>query len=135
MKLLLMVMAVGEGVAGVGLLVMPAMTASMLIGASLDTPGALFAGRLAGAAILALAIACWQARNSARDGAATGIVAAMLFYNQATAFLLVYASIRLELQSTLIWPVFVLHQMLAGWCIATLSAIRRKLAKAVVSEE
>ena len=117
MKLLLMVMAIVEGVAGVGLLVMPAMGASMLIGTALDTPGGLFVGRIAGAATFALAIACWRARNDEQGGAATSIVAAMLFYNQAAAFLFVYASIRLGLQSPLIWPVFVTHQLLAVWCM------------------
>lgn len=130
-----MVMAVFEGVAGVGLLVIPVMAASMLVGATLDTPGALFTGRLAGAALLTLAIACWQTRNSERGGAATGIVAAMLFHNEAAGFLLVYASIRLGLQSTLMWPVFVLHQILAVWCLVNLWATRRKLSKAPVSED
>ena len=45
------------------------------------------------------------------------IVAAMLFYNFAAAALLVYAGVRLGLQSPLIWPAIVAHIVLGLWCV------------------
>ena len=81
MKMLLIVTAVLEAIAGAAFLLIPAIAFSTLLGLPLDTPAGLVAGRLAGAAIIGLAIACWQARNSEKSGAALGIVAAMMFYN------------------------------------------------------
>lgn len=129
MKVLLIVMAIVEAVAGLGLLVAPAFTSSLLLGMPFDAPNAFVVGRLAGASLLSLAIACWQARDSERGGAATGIVAAMLFYNEAAASLLVYANIRLDLQSGLLWPVIVLHQTFAVCCALNFWFTRRKLQK------
>jgi len=116
MKLLLMIMAVLEGVVGLGLLLIPVLVVSALLNTPLDTPGGLIAARLAGAAIIGLAISCWQARDAERNGAALGIVSAMLFYNIAAAALLVYGGVRLGLQSIFIWPTIVLHSALALWC-------------------
>ena len=134
MKLLLMIMALFEGVTGIVLLLVPARSVPLLIGVPLDTPAGLVAGRIAGAALIALAIACWQARNGERGGAATAVVAAMLFYNEAAAFLFVYASVRLQLQSPFIWPAFLIHQALAGWCLVNLWVTRSRQAKAAVAE-
>jgi hypothetical protein len=119
MKLLMMIMAVFEGMAGLGFLLMPVVVVSMLLNTHLDTLGGLIA-RLAGAAIIALAISCWQARNAERTGAGLGIVAAMLFYNIAAAVLLAYGGVRLGLQSSFIWPMIVLHGALGMWCGAIL---------------
>ena len=101
----------------------------MLLGVPLDTPGGLVAGRIAGAALLSLGVVCWQVRNGERGSAATGVVSAMLFYNAAAAAILVYAGVRLKLQSTLLWPAIVVHQVLALWCLVNLWFTRRKLSK------
>ena len=66
MKLLLIIAAVLEAATGFALLVMPTVAVSMLLGVPLDTPAGLVVGRIAGAALVALAIACWQARNGER---------------------------------------------------------------------
>lgn len=116
MKLLLIIMAVLEGIVGLGLLLMPVVVVSTLLDASLDTPGGLIAARLAGAAIVALAISCWQARNAEPTGPGFAIVSAMLFYNIAAAALLAYGGVRLGLQSSFIWPTIVLHSALGLWC-------------------
>ena len=116
MKALLIVTAFFEGVTGLGLLLVPNVVVTVLLGVQVDTPVGFIAARLAGAAILSLAIACWQARNSERGGAATGIVAGMLFYNVAAALILVYAGMRLELRSEFLWPAIVVHLVLALWC-------------------
>jgi hypothetical protein len=128
MKLLLIIAAVIEAGAGLTLLVMPGVGTSALLGAPLDIPTGLVAARIAGAALVALAIACWQARNGERGIPATGVVEAMLFYNFAGAVVLVYAGIRLELRSALLWPAIVLHLGLGVWCLSNLWFTRRRLS-------
>lgn len=129
MKLLLIITTVLEGATGLALLVIPTVVTSMLLGAPVDTPAGLVAARIAGAALVALAIACWQARNGERGSPATGVVQAMLFYNFAAALLFVYAGIRLDLRSALLWPAIVLHLGLGVWCLSNLWFTRRKLSR------
>ena len=128
MKLLLIIAAVIEALAGLGLLLIPTVAVSALLGVPLDTPTGLVAGRIAGAALVGLAIACWQARNGERGSPATGVVEAMSFYNFAAAMVLVYAGIRLDLRSALLWPAIVLHLGLGAWCVLNLWFTRRKLS-------
>lgn len=129
MKLLLIVTAVLEAATGLALLLMPSLTVSMLVGVPLDTPAGMVAGRIAGAALVAVAIACWQARYGERGGPSTGIVRALLFYNFAAMVVFVYAGIRLELRSALLWPAILLHLGLGVWCLLDLRFTYRKLAK------
>lgn len=129
MKLLLMITAVLEAAAGLPLLVMPTVGVSLLLGVPLDTPAGLVSGRIAGAALVTLAIACWQARNGERGSPSTGVVQAMLFYNFVAAIVLVYAAARLDLHSTLLWPAIVLHFCLGVWCLLNLWFTRRKLTR------
>ena len=129
MKLLLIIAAVLEGATGLALLLKPAVVVSLLLGAPLDTPTGLVAARIAGAALVALAIACWQARNGERGSPATGVVEAMLFYNFASAMVFVYAGIRLDLHGALLWPAIVLHLGLGVWCLSNLWFTRRKLSR------
>ena len=135
MKLLLMISALLEVIVGVVLFIVPSVGVSQLLGVPLDTPGGLVAGRIAGAALIALAIACWQARNGERGSPTTGVVEAMLFYNFAAALVLAYAGIRLELRSALLWPAILLHAGLGVWCLLSLWFTRRKLSGAVTPRE
>ena len=128
MKLLLIIAALVEAPAGLTLLLMPGVATTVLLGTPLDTPTGLVAARIAGAALVALAIACWQARNGERGSPATGVVEAMLFYNFAAAMVLIYAGIRLDLRSALLWPAIVLHLGLGVWCLSNLWFTRRKLS-------
>jgi hypothetical protein len=99
-----------------------------LLGVPLDTPNGLVTARIAGAALVALAVACWRARNGERGSPATGVVEAMLFYNFVAAMVLVYAGIRLDLRSALLWPAIVLHLGIGIGCLANLWFTRRKLS-------
>ena len=130
MKLLLILTAIVEGVAGLTLLLIPTVAVSVLLGVPLDTPGGLVTARIAGAALIALAVACWQARNGERGSASTGVVEAMLLYNFAATVVLVYAGTRLELRSSLLWPAIVLHLGLGVGCLTNLWFTRRKLSRA-----
>jgi hypothetical protein len=129
MKLLLIVAALIEAGAGLALLLVPTVAVSALLGVPLDTPTGLVAGRIAGAALFGLAIACWQARNGERGSPATGVIEAMSFYNFAAAIVLVYAGTRLELRSALLWPAIVLHVGLGACCVLQLWLIRRRNIK------
>ncbi|MFA6956550.1 MAG: hypothetical protein WC538_11830 [Thermoanaerobaculia bacterium] len=80
MKKLLVVTALLEIVTGVALGVAPAPLVSLLAGAELDAPGGLIVARIAAAALLALGVACWLARDDGESRAAQGLVGAMLLY-------------------------------------------------------
>lgn len=129
MKLLLVFTAVFEGATGLALLLIPVVVVSVLAGAPLDTPGGLVAARLAGAALISLAITCWVTRNGERS-VVTGMVTALAFYNAAAAFILAYAGIWLGLHSTLLWPAMVVHQVLLVWCCVSLWISNRSAARA-----
>ena len=126
MKLLLIISAVFEALVGISLLVLPAITTSALLGVALDTPAGFVAARIAGAALVALALACWNARDGERAGPALGVVTAMLFYNFAAAAVLVWAGIRLELRSPMLWPTIVLHLALGVWCLISVKFAKKQ---------
>jgi hypothetical protein len=69
-----------------------------------------------GAALPALGVACWVARDDERSGAARGLLVGILLYNVATVALLVYSDLRLTLSGLGLWPAVVLHLALAIWC-------------------
>jgi hypothetical protein len=120
MKSLLIVTALIEAATGLALLLSPSLPVSLLLGSSLDAPAALTVGRVAGAALLALGVACWLARDDVESHAAQGLVAAMLLYNIAAVLLLASAGIGSGLRGVELWPAVVLHAALAIWCIACL---------------
>ena len=122
MKLLLTIMAIIEGATGVALLVLPTMVARLLLDASLDTAASLTVARVAGAALLSLAVACWLARNDEQSRAAKGLVAAMLLYNIGAVAVLAFAGISLRLIGVALWPAVVLHALTAVWCLSCLRA-------------
>ena len=120
MKSLYTVTAAIELGAGLALLCCPPATVVLLLGSGLDTSAAVILGRVAGAALLALGVACWLARDDTQSRAARGLVVAMLLYNVATVALLAFAGIGLGLQGVALWPAVVLHAAMAVWCVACL---------------
>lgn len=120
MMTLLITSAIVEVATGLALLAAPSVIVALLLGGSLDSPGALVVGRVAGAALLSLGVACWFARDDAQSRAARGLIAAMLLYNMATTTLLAYAGIGFGLSGVGLWPAVVLHAALAVWCSASL---------------
>jgi hypothetical protein len=76
--------------------------------------------RIAGAALLSLAAACWLARQDEQSRAAAALIAAMLLYNAAVVALLAFAGVGYGLDGIGLWPSFVLHTAMAVWCLACL---------------
>jgi len=124
---LFIVTALSEVGLGLLLVSVPSMPVLLLIGASLDTPGALVVARVAGAALLSIGAACWLARDDGQSRAAKGLVAALLLYNAVVVMLLVYARIGPGLSGVGLWPAVGLHIVLAGWCFARLQEAKRRM--------
>jgi hypothetical protein len=116
-KNLLTLEAVIEVGAGLGMVVLPSLLATLLLGSSLDTPVALTVARVAGVALLALGIACWLARHDGQSRAARGLLGAMVVYNAGVFMVLVYAGIGLGVSGTGLWPVVVVHAAMTVWCV------------------
>ncbi len=129
MKGLHTVTAVIEAGAGVALGCFPSVAVALLLGSPLDSPAAVVLGRLTGAALLALGVACWLARGDAQSRAAKGLIAAMTVYNLAAAMLFLFAGIGLGLRGVALWPAMVLHAAMAVWCVTCLRC--RPAAKSI----
>ena len=123
---LLIATALSEAGLGLVLLSAPSVPVSLLIGASLDTPGGLVVARVAGAALLSIGAACWLARGDGQSRAARGLVAALLLYNAVVVVLLVHARIGSGLSGVGLWPAVGLHVALAGWCFMCLREARTR---------
>jgi len=120
MRLLLAVTAVIEVGAGLALLFWPSAAVALLLGSGLDTPAAVTLGRLAGAALFALGVACWFARHDVRSCAARGLASAMVLYNLGAVVILGVAGTQLRPVGVALWPVVVLHAAMTVWCVTSL---------------
>jgi hypothetical protein len=120
MKYLLILTALFESATGLALLLAPAFVTSLLFGVGLDTPIAWVVARIAGAALLALGLACWLSRDDGRSRSLTGLIAALLLYNVAATAVLVHAGLGLRLTGIALWPAVATHVALAFWCMASL---------------
>ena len=100
MKHLLTATAVLEVGAGLALLTAP----SLVFGTEIDTPTGSTVARIAGAALLAIGVACWLARHDGQSQAARGLVGGLVVYNALVVAVLVYAGTALGLSSGGLWP-------------------------------
>jgi hypothetical protein len=120
MKYLLVLTAIFESATGLALLLTPALVASLLFGVGLDAPIGMVVARIAGAALLALGVACWLARDEGRGRSVLGLIVALLLYNLAATVVLIHAGFGLNLSGIALWPAVVAHVALAFWCMACL---------------
>src|SRR5438034_4723974 len=97
MSRLLKLTAIIETATGLGLMAVPSVVVRLLLGSPLDTSAAVMLGRVAGAALLALGVACWLARDDTQSRATRGLVVAMLMYNIAATAVLAFVGIDLGL--------------------------------------
>ena len=124
MKRFLTLTAIIEAATGLALIAVPAIVVRLLLGAEISG-ASIPLGRVAGAALLALGVACWLARNDRQSRTARGLVVAMLMYNIVATAVLAFAGIGLRLYGVALWPAVVLHAAMAVWCIGCL---RRNLS-------
>jgi hypothetical protein len=119
MNRLLKLTAIIETATGLGLIAVPSVVVRLLLGAEISGASIPLA-RVAGAALLALGVACWLARDDTQSRAARGLVVAMLMYNIPATAVLAFAGIGLGLHGVVLWPAVVLHAVMAIWCIVCL---------------
>jgi hypothetical protein len=120
MQALLLVTAFVEVSTGLALVVVPSSMVSILVGASAGALSEIVVARVTGAALLALGLACWLARDEPQSRAARGLIAAMLLYDVATVGVLAHAHFGLKLSAIGLWPAVLLHALLAVWCVICL---------------
>jgi Ca2+/Na+ antiporter len=117
MKKLFILTAFIESVTGLILLISPSFLIFILLGVSPDSADGSLLGRIAGAALLSIGIACWLARKDEKSGAAKGIASAVLLYNIVAASLLSYAGLSSSQSKLSLWFVVLVHLLLAIWLI------------------
>jgi len=117
MKSILTLTALIEGFTGLALVTMPSFVVSILLGTSLTEINAILIARLAGAALITIAIACWLSRSSLQSAV---LVKAMLAYNVFSVALLVYSELVERISGPGIWPAVLLHFGLLIWCLLSL---------------
>jgi hypothetical protein len=118
MKSLLTLTALIEVAIGLSLIAIPSVTSSLLLGVSLIEPSGILVGRIGGAALISLAITCWLSRNERHSS--LFIAKALVFYNTAAAFLLVYGVMAEKFSGLSLWPAAILHVVLLIWCIKSI---------------
>jgi hypothetical protein len=119
MKPLLALTAVGEAVTGLALLVYPPIVVRLLFDAEIAGVGVVMS-RVGGAALLAIGVACWLARNDPGRPTQLGLLTGVLIYDVAAAALLAYAGLFLAMAGIALWPAIVLHTALAFWCVVSI---------------
>jgi hypothetical protein len=119
MSRLLKFTAIIEAATGLALIALPAIVVRLLLGAEISG-ASIPLSRVAGAALLALGVACWLARDDTESRASRGLVVAMLMYNIPATAILAFAGIRLHLGGVVLWPAVVLHAAMGVWCVACL---------------
>jgi hypothetical protein len=101
MKKPLIVAAAAEAATGVALLIVPSLVGQVLLGEQLIGV-AVPVGRVAGIALIALAIACWPGPP----------VVGMLTYSALVTLYLAYLGLAGGLGGVLLWPAVILHLVL-----------------------
>jgi hypothetical protein len=111
-----------EVAAGLALFVVPAVAMKVVFGVDQAHPEALAIGRLGGAALLAIGVACWGAQRDGASPSQRGLLRGALVYNIGAVAVLAYAGSMLDLAGLMLWPTAVLHMGLAAWCLVAMNA-------------
>jgi hypothetical protein len=120
---LFIVTAVLETATGVLLLLVPAVVFAFLFGWRGIGVDVAVIGRLAGAALFGLGIACWRGRDESSLRARSTLLVVLLVYNVVATVLLAFAGVVLSMIGLLLWPAVVCHVALTVWSI---NCLRRK---------
>jgi hypothetical protein len=119
-KLFLVITALIEAPLGLCLVFLPALPLAVLLGLESAAVEALFVGRVAGAALLAIGVASWMAKADTLTPAQFGLLTGILIYDATAAILLVFAGTVLKMIGVMLWPAVALHAVLAAWCLSCL---------------
>lgn len=114
MKNALMLAAAGEAATGLALLIVPPLVGQLLLGVEL-TGVAVPVARVAGIALVALAIACWPGPP----------LAGMLIYSAAVMLYLAYLGFAGGASGALLWPAVAFHAILTVLLIREVARMQR----------
>ena len=110
-----------EVAAGLALLAIPSVAIRLLFGVGQASAEAVAIGRLGGAGLLAIGVACWIAHRDAGSQSQRGLAFGALVYNVGAVAVLAYAGSILAMAGALLWPAVVLHASLTAWCLVWLA--------------
>ena len=114
MKKVLVFAAFAEAATGLALLMVPSLVGRLLLGEELSGT-AMPVARVAGIALIALAVACWPGPP----------LVGMLIYSGMVTLFLGYLGAAAGMIGILLWPAVVLHAILTALLIRALREIRR----------
>ena len=113
MKTFLTITGLIEGTTGLALAIMPSLFVSILLGTTMADSSAILIGRLAGAALITIGIACWLSRTQMHSFI---MVKAMMVYNILSITLLIYTVLFENISGPGLWPAIMVHVVLLVWC-------------------
>jgi hypothetical protein len=100
---------------GLSLLCLPAMAIWFLLGVGEPSPDAIIVGRVGGAGLLAIGVACWLARDDGDSRSQHGLLWGMIIYNVGACVVLAIAG-SMRMSGVALWPAVVLHAAMTIWC-------------------
>ena len=112
MKSFLTATALIEGATGLALAIVPAWVVSILLNQTLTEPAGIIIGRLAGAALITLALACWLSGTHPNSSV---MLKAMFLYNVFATILLLYAGVINHNAGPGLWPAIIIHLGMLIW--------------------
>jgi hypothetical protein len=122
MKHLLVTTAFLEAATGLLLMIVPKLAASLLLGAELLEPVSSTISRITGAAITALAIACFLFSGK---NAEQSMVKIMMFYNIAAVAILLHGKLALDMEGIGLVPAIMAHMFLLAWSIVAIQRTKQ----------
>jgi len=123
-RILLILTGLVELATGLALLFMPSLVIGLLLGSRDVHVETEAVGRVCGAALVAIGLACWWARSDRGSSTQQGVLRAVLVYNVGVTTVLGYAGLTMEPIGGALWPVVMLHASLAVWCVACIGPTR-----------
>ena len=102
------------------LMSVPALVIWLVLAVRDPSPEALVIGRIGSAALLAIGVVCWLARDDRDTVAQRALVFGAFVYNLGACAVFVYAGVILSMAGVALWPAVVLHAVMTIWCAANL---------------
>jgi len=106
--------------AGVALMSVPALVIWLVLAVRGPSPEALVIGRVGGAALLAIGLECWLARDDRDTLAQRALLFGAFVYNLGACAVFAYARVMLSMAGVALWPAIVLHALMTIWCAGNL---------------